>query len=408
MPRRPTLRLVSLTACVFLIAGVPLIAGLVPQAAAQRIVPALFVDDRVITQFEIEQRALFLELFNTPGDLEEEAIERLIDERLQLAEARRRGIRLTDEQIDVGMEEFAGRVNLSSEEFIEAIGQAGLSPAAFRDFVEAGLAWREVLRQRFAGRVDITDPEVDRAMSLTAQRGGVRVLLSEIILPDVPEARELAAELARITSFEAFEAAAREFSAAESADRGGRIDWVPLANVPEAVRPMLLQMRPGQVTPPIPSQEAIILLQLRALDVAESLPPASIAVDYAVALVPGAGTPAAEAEVARILGRADSCADFAAAMRNAPEEAYRRVESALSEVPADIALQLARLDEREVSTNLRQGDNVVLVMLCSRTPGGEQRPSRSEMRERLLDDRLGELADGFLAELRAAATIRRP
>lgn len=391
-----------------LIASLLLTAGLATAAAAQRIAPALFVDDRVITEFEIEQRALFLELFNTPGDLEEEAIQRLIDERLQLAEARRRGIRPTDEQIDEGMAEFAGRVNLSPEEFIEAIGDAGLAPQAFRDFVEAGLAWREVLRQRFAGRVDVTDPEVDRALSLTAQRGGVRVLLSEIILPDIPEARELAEELSRITSVDAFAAAAREFSAAESAERGGRIDWIPLTNVPEGVRPILLGMRPGEVTPPIPSQEAIILLQLRALDMAESLPPASIAVDYAVALVPGAATGEAAAEVARIRGRADSCADFAAALRNAPEAAYRRVDSALSEVPADIAMELARLDEREISTNLRQGDNVVMVMLCSRTPGGEERPSRAEVRERLLDERLGELAEGFLAELRAAATIRRP
>lgn len=398
---------------------IPLFAGLclvlaasLPAAAQNPFAPRVTVNDRVITEFEVQQRALFLRLFNTPGDLEEEAINRLIEERLQLEEARRMGVRITAEQIRDGMEEFAARAELTAEEFVEAVGEAGIAPESFMDFVEAGLAWREVMRMRFGGRINITDVEVDRALSLTAQRGGTRVLLSEVVLPDTPEtaaqAREIAAQVAQITSFGAFADAARRYSAAESAAGGGQLDWLPLANLPDAIQPILLRMQPGQVTPPIPAGGAIVLFQLRGIDDGAALPPASIAVEYARALVPGAGTAEAEAEVARLRARADTCRDLAALLRTPGEEAFVFETRPLSEVPTDVAIELAKLDENEISTNLRQGNAVVVLMLCARTPGGELRPSRSNMRERLTDRRFSALSDALMAELMAAAEIRRP
>lgn len=383
-----------------------MLAAAAPALAQNPFAPRVTVDDRAITAWEVAQRARFLELFNTPGDLEAEAIERLIDERLQLAEARRMGITVTPEQIAEGMAEFAARVDLSTEDFLQIVGQEGIEPESFSSFVEAGLAWRFVLQRRFAGRIEISDTEIDRARALSAHRGGVRVLLSEIVLPNIPEAVALAEELSRITGFEAFAAAARQYSASDSAARGGQIDWLPLANLPDGVQPILRRLRPGQVTPPIPAGEAIVLFQLRAIDLAERLPASSIQVDYARALIAGAGTPAAEAEVARLRARVDTCRDLAA-LTPGGEEAFTREERPLSEVPADIAAELDRLDEREISANLRQGGSVVLLMLCAREPGGEILPAREAQLDRMVNERVQALADGLLAELRAAATITR-
>jgi peptidyl-prolyl cis-trans isomerase SurA len=403
MPNAPMTRpLLCLVAALVLSALPPALSAQSPLQAVA------FVDERVITRFEVDQRARFLEVFNTAGDLQQVAIDRLVEERLQMAEATRMGIRLTDEQIAEGMAEFAGRANLTTDEFIAAIGEQGIAPESFRDFVIAGLAWREVLRQRFQGRVDITEVELDRGLSLTAVERQWRVLLSEIVLPDVPEAREIAPEISAITSLEVFEDAARQISGAPSAERGGRLDWIPITNLPEAAREMVLEMRPGQVTQPLFLQGAIVFLQLRGRELTPLPGPAAIAVDYAVAAVPGAGTPEGAAEVARIRARSDSCEDFAGATRNLPQEAVRRVENRLSEVPGDIALELARLDERQISTNLRQGGATLMVMLCSRVPAGEDAPDRAQMRNRMTDQRVEQLSRGLLAELRAQAVIRRP
>jgi len=388
------------------------LAAALPAAAQNPFAPRMIVNDRVITNFEVQQRALFLELFNTPGDLQAEALNRLVDERLQLIAAERLGLRPTPEQIAEGMAEFASRVDLSTDEFLNAIGQAGVAEESFVDFVTAGVAWREVVRRRFGGRVNVSDADIDRAMSLTSQRGAVRVLLSEIVLPNTPEfaaeSRELAGQIARITGFDAFADAARRFSVAESGQRGGQIDWVPLENLPEPIQPILLQLQPGQVSPPIPLQNALILFQLRSIDRRTEFAPNAISVEYARALIPGAGTPAAETEIARLRARADTCIALESLTSGLPEDRFQIIEQRLSDVPTDVAFELARLDEREFSSNLRQGDSTVLLMLCSRMPASDLRPGRDEVADRVLDQRISIMANGYLQELRADAHIRTP
>jgi peptidyl-prolyl cis-trans isomerase SurA len=120
-----------------------------PAAAQSLFAPVARVNDSVITAWEVDQRARFLDLFRTPGDTRQIAIDRLIEERLQRQAAEAAGLVPSPEAIEAGMTEFAGRVNLTVDEFIQAIGQGGVSGEAFRDFVVAGIAWRELVRQRF-------------------------------------------------------------------------------------------------------------------------------------------------------------------------------------------------------------------------------------------------------------------
>ena len=45
--------------------------------------PAIQVDEMVITKYELEQRTLFFKLLNFPGDHEEQAKKTLIEDRLK-------------------------------------------------------------------------------------------------------------------------------------------------------------------------------------------------------------------------------------------------------------------------------------------------------------------------------------
>ncbi len=395
----PMMRLIPFLAAV-------LAALFMPGAATAQnpFAPVAHVDDRVVTRHEVDQRALFLELFNTPGDLREQALERLIEERLQMAEAARLGVRLAEADVRDGMEEFAGRFELSSDEFAAAIGEGGVAVETFRAFVEAGLAWRAVLQVRFGGRFGVLDSEVDRAMSLTAQRGPVRLLLSELVLPDTPDNRELAEDLSRRASPDEFEEAARLYSAAQTRLDSGRLGWVPLAGLPEQIQTILSAMSPGQVSPPIQVEGAVVLFLLRGIDRSLNLPPSAIRVEYGRALLPAA---TAAEDLARLRARADSCVDFLPLLGHLPEAATALDGGTLASLPPDIATRLARLDAREISAEARADGTVEVLMLCSRTPGGDRLPDRAAVREGLTDRRLGQLADGLLAELRAAAVIRR-
>ncbi len=401
-------------------ATLSLTPGTVPAPAAAQglFAPAIRVNDAVVTGFELRQRALFYQILNAPGDLLKQAEKALIDERLELQAAKAMGIEVSAEEIAQGIEEFASRANMKGEAFLAAMRQAGVARETVEDFVRAGIAWREVVGQRFAPRVQITDGEIDRAIALSASRDSVRVLISEIILPaQTPEqaaqARELAAQLSKIDSFEQFAAAARQYSAAPSRARGGRLDWMPLSNLPPAIAGHILTLAPGKVTEPIPIPNGIALFQLRALE-ETGLPPERVAaVDFARFLIPGGRTEAALREAARIDGMTDGCDDLYAIAKKKPAGWLTRQTLPVEEIPQDVALELARLDRGEISTALTQrnadgGEALVVLMLCGRTVELTEDTSREEIAKLLRSQRIASYAEGYLAQLRADAIISYP
>jgi peptidyl-prolyl cis-trans isomerase SurA len=359
-----------------------------------------------VTYFELDQRRMLLELFRSPGDLDEQAREGLIEDRLKLQELRRVGLRLSEESLRTAMEEFAGRANLTLDQFLTVLAQNGVEQATLRDFVEVGISWRDYVRERFGSQVSISEADIDQALGAAGGNGtAIEVLLSEIIIPaPPPEAARvlaLAQTIAETRSTAEFESAARQYSALPSRANGGRLDWVPVANFPEPLRPLLLALAPGEVTAPIQIEGGVALFQMR--DVREVTGPApDIAlIDYAVYVAAGAD------DAARALARTDVCDDLYGVAQGLPADRLIREEVAPGAIPQDIALVLAGLDANEASAALTRdgGATVLVVMLCSRTPAALVEVDRDAIRDQLRSQRLGGYAAALLADLRASATI---
>lgn len=387
-----------------------------PQAvqAQNLFAPAVRVNDAVVTNYELRQRITFLRLLRQPGDIEAEALKGLVDDRLRAQAAGIAGITVSDAQIAAGMNEFAGRAQLTGEQLIAAIAQEGVAEETFRDFVSSGIAWRELIGGRYAPRVQITEAEIDRALALSSGSGGVRVLLSEIIIPAPPEqiaqARAQAQRISRTVSTQAgFAAQARSVSASQSRGRGGRIDWLPIGNLPPAIRSQILALSPGGITAPIEVPNAIALFMLRAIEETDAAEAEVVSVEYARYMIPGGRSAAALAEATKITNRIDSCDDLYGVNLDQDRSRLQRDTLAIADVPDDIALELARLDDNEVSTNLtvqtENGPELVLLMLCGRVNAVVEDASREDIRAQLRQQRLSSYADSLLAELRADATI---
>lgn len=388
--------------------------GNVAALAQDSFAPVVRVNDRAVTEYEINQRTLFLNALQSLGENRETAIERLIDERLQMDAADRMGIEVGEGQIEAGMEEFASRSGLSAEEFTSRIEAEGVDAESFRQFVRVGIAWREVVQGRFGPRAQVTEAEIDRALALSTSLGGVRVLVSEIFLPaTTPEARTLSTELARqisqIETIPAFAEAARTHSEASSGAQGGELDWLPLANLPLAVSSQLLTLAPGQVTEPIPVPDAIALFQLRDIQETGIPEPDVVSIDFARYFIPGGRSERALAEAARIEERVDICGDLYGIAADQPPERLEREDLPVEEIPLDVAVELAKLDEGEISTALTSGNGaeLTLLMLCGRSLAPNEDISRSEVRASLRNQRLASYAVGYLSELRADANIQR-
>ncbi|MFN3280736.1 MAG: peptidylprolyl isomerase [Tabrizicola sp.] len=379
-----------------------------PVSAEDLFTPRLYVNDRVITNYEVAQRALFLRVLRAPGNPEEEALKALTEDRLRQTEAERLGLRLTDEEVKRGMAEFASRANLTPEQFVAELEKAGIAAETFRDFVAAGLLWRQAVRARFLGQVPISEVDVDRALEASARPRALQVLARELVIP-APEGQEDAAmaraqELSDTLSGEAaFASAARRFSAAPTAGAGGRLDWLPLSNLPAAIAQKILALGPGEVSDPIAVPGAVVLFLLRDVAMDTKAEPLSVSVEWAEFLVPDDA-----AQIAKIRAAADSCTDLYAQAKGLPEDRLTVTKTGLDEVPGDVALELARLDPGEISTALTRGGYRRLLMLCGREQVVEPPPTRDQIREQVINQKLEGMAEGYMEELRSAAIIREP
>lgn len=392
------------------------IATLPAASSAQGLFdPVIKVNDSVITRYELEQRARLLSVLNAPGDPAKLAREQLIEERLKMGAARDSGLELTEEGVQAGLTEFAGRGNMGPEEFITAMEREGVAEQTVREFVTTGVTWRQLIAARFGPRVQITEADVDKALNAMTGGSSVRVLLSELIMPAPPqqaaEVRARANQLSQINSIEAFSDAARRFSAAETSRNGGKLDWMQITKLPPALRPLILSLAPGQVTDPVGLEGAIALFQLRAIEEAGVKSPDYAAIDYATYLIPGGRSEAALQQAASVAARVDTCDDLYGVVKEEPEERLSRDARKPGEIPSDIAVELAKLDPGEVSTALTrdtgEGQALVLLMLCGRTAASQQDASREEVKQRLRSDRLESHAQSYLEQLRADARIVR-
>lgn len=413
--KRTVLRMTAPIALAALCANLPALSHFDGAARAQNLfAPVVKVDDRVITAYELSQRIAYLTLLRAPGNPQKLARKQLVDEALQQEAAKQAGVALSPEELKAGMEEFTARFNLDLKQFEAALAQGGVSMETFRDFVKAGLLWRTVVRERYRGRIVISDDDVDRRLDLSRPgAAGVRVLLSEIILPAQTPAQQRAAsvratEIAEIKTLPAFATAARRYSASPSKGRSGRLDWMDLSNMPPALAAQVLPLSPGMVSNPIPIQNGIALFQMRAIEETDVTPPENVTIDYATYLIPGGNTAETQTVAANIRARADTCNDLFGLAKGTSELQLTRQAQPIKEVPTSYALELAKLDPGESSTALTtpDGQNLVFLMLCSRNRDLPEEVSRDEIRLQLLNQRLQTIANSYLEELRAAAYIK--
>ncbi|MES0861021.1 peptidylprolyl isomerase [Ruegeria sp. SCPT10] len=387
------------------------LAASAPQASAQSLFsPAIRVNQDIITWFELEQRLGFLTALGVPGGTEAEVRQALIDDRLRQQAMREAGVQAAPEDVQVGIDQLAARGQLSTEQFLQLLGEAGIEPETVRDFVADQLSWRDYISARFLSQARPSEDEINRALGQSGG-GGLQVLLSEIIIPvnqqTVAQAERLAEEISRLEGYDAFSAAAAQYSAADTRNNGGRLDWLNISNLPPALQPVLLGLKNSEITEPLSLPNAIALFQMRGVREVSTGAPNYSKIDYAIYYLPGGRSADAQAQAARLSEEIDTCDDLYGVAKGQPAEVLERIEAAPSDIPRDVAVELAKLDRNEVSTTLTRnnGQTLVFLMLCNRTRDLGEDTSRVDVANALTQQRLQAFSESLLEQLRADATI---
>lgn len=404
--------------------ALPVATSLTPGAtgAAQAQSPfsaALYVNDTPITHYEIDQRMRFIEFVGASGggDLRERAREALIEDILQRQEARRLGLRASNDDIRDGMSEFASRAELSADEMLDRLREAGIDADTFREFIHSGVLWRELVNARYGPDLRVTDAQIDQALSVAAVRPVTEILISELFLPSDPQfadaVNQLIPQIERLRTIEEFAEAARQVSAAPSREQDGRVErWIPIEEAPEPIAAAFAESAVGTIIGPIEFPGAYAFFQLRSRRDTREVPPGQTEYEYRRVGLPGGRSPENEARLARIHAGVDGCADLgplvAQVAPELPEGAVATITRNRNEIDSATAAELGRMNPGQVSGNLVQSDELVVLMLCNRRVIADPPPSRSQVRRVLFNRALESRSEVYLQQLRAEAEIRTP
>lgn len=158
--------------CVFVSLSIP--------AQAQSKIVAL-VNDEPITSYELDQRTKLLKLTTRTGS-RSKALEELIEEKLKLKEAQRRGINPSPQEVDSAFASIASRTKMSPSQLGQALGKSGVSPEALKSRLRAELAWARTVRARFRGTVNVEEADV---LASARSRGDMERSVKEFTLKQV-------------------------------------------------------------------------------------------------------------------------------------------------------------------------------------------------------------------------------
>ena len=360
------------------------------------------VNNSVITQFELDQRAKFLGALKFTGNHSELAQTQLIEERLKQSEAQKLNISASDFEIEDALKRFASRANLTLKEFNKELKRLEIYPDTFRSYVETEVIWQKLVNKKFGAQSSVSNLQLQRAKSISKFEDTIQVLLTEIIIPfskdDRSEKENLANLLKQIKSTEEFSNAAQKYSKAPTATVGGRVKWQNFDRLPGIIKPLILGLSPGQVTEPIMLTKAIALFQLR--DIRE------IKTDRTqLELLDFIKVKSDLKYLSLVQDNFHNCSDLEAIIGGQTEVTLTRKKLLSDEIPNTLVPVLDNLDQNESEIIVADGQSQ-LVIMCERN---NQLNSTAETLEQdknvLQTNRLKHLARSFLETLKDNARI---
>ncbi len=421
----------------FLLAALPAVAAPSPALVAGEGIAAVVGGDAV-SYWDVANRVKFIivtaKLSNTPDVLERirpQVIRSLIDEKLQLQEAARNDIKVSDDDISHAIADIETQRNMPPGAIDGILQDNNVPKTTFIQQVHAQLAWNKLLAKKIRPHVRISDEEIAMASRQAAlppskpatvpQELQIAVLTLSVDKPSrEAEVRKLGDKLAReMRSGASFEEVSRQFSS------GGKAEtfWVAPRQLDPHIAHALVGASKGTITEPVRTNEGYTIIKVyntRAIGGAPATPAEAPAQatetqvtlkEILLKLKPDAPNKEAGVllqiaeEVAKNPG---TCQEKSVAGLSNPEEADIEVDfrpSLLSQLPPALKLIADGLKLGEISTPFASDDGIRLYMLCDKKEVAAGTPDREQIFRMLMQQKMELEAQKYMRNLRREAFI---
>jgi peptidyl-prolyl cis-trans isomerase SurA len=391
---------------------------------------AAVVNDDIISSYDLMQRMRLLMISsglqpteeNLP-QLQQEALRSLIDEHVQMQELRRVEkaqkitIISTDKEVDEQIEDIAkgNNAGMTGAQLIAQLTSQGVGAETFRAQIRADSSWQNWISGRYGSRLRVGEDQIkafQRRQAESASKPQYQV--SEVFLDasrvgGMETAMNGATQLVtQMQQGAPFPAVARQFSAAPTAANGGDAGWISPGEMPAEVDVALEQLRPGQLSKPIPVKDGVYIIYLRdkragaksaLVDLKQVAYP--LAADATAAQVD-----AATKVLASLKPQITSCETLeATAGKIDGLVAGDLGEAEITDLAPAFQAAAGSLQVGQVSDPIRTDAGLHLIAVCGKRQSGGNAPSHDQIENRLRGQQLALISKRYLRDLRNSATI---
>ncbi len=389
--------------------------------------PTAIVNDAIITGTDVDQRVALLIAANnvkpSPEDRERlrlQVLSGLIDETLQIQEAKASDITVTKEEIDRSFAGVARSFNKPVPELRIYLRAVGSSERSLRRQIEAELSWSRYLRRKVEPFINVGDTEVAGIIArIKANQGAEEFHVKEIYLTASPEREQQVLSEARALIGEIqkgqkpFEQVAHDRSEASTAAVGGDLGWVRAGQLPETLAQAAVEMRVNQLAGPVPvpgGYSILYLVDTRTIGTSDPRDTVLNLRQISLAFKTGITTAEATDKVsafAKMTQEIRGCGDVAKAAAAFGAEVVDNDSIKVRDLPPQLQDIMLKLQIGESTPPFGSPtDGVRALVLCGRDePKVAGLPSMEQVRQQMEQRGVNLRADHKLRDLRRDAIV---
>lgn len=389
---------------------------------------AAVVNNDIISMEDLSSRvALLLASSNIPDTpanrqrLQPRVLHQMIDEQLEVQEARRLNVTVTTEEIDNAIAGIEQRNNMPKGGLDGYLKRVGIPKTTLTTELTAEIAWSKVVQNQLSEDVSISDEEINEAMAqIKEDAGQPQSHVAEIYLAvDNPSQEQDVERLAnqliqQIRAGANFSAVAQQFSQSPSSAAGGDVGWVTPSQLPPLLGQALGKMKPGEMSYPLRTPGGYYILYMIDRRILGQVNPEDVhlGLSQVVFPLPSTASPAQEqrvmAEAQQVSDAAKSCGELAKLGHDHnPPLTTRNGDVTAVQLPPGIRSEILQLKLAEASKPIRlsTAPAVAVFMVCSRKEPSAGMPTREQVSENLARARLDALARRYLLDLRRSGYV---
>ncbi|MBC9031500.1 peptidylprolyl isomerase [Sphingomonas sp. JC676] len=389
--------------------------------------PTAIVNDVVITGTDVDQRVAMivgLQKLNMTNLKPEERdqlrlamLRQLIDETLQIQEAKANEITVEPKEIEQGFNRVSKNFSRTPEEMRTWLKANGSSERSVKRQIEAEMAWSRLLRRRV--NINVGEAEVQAMIDrMKAAKGSDEFHVYEIYQNATSDrSQEVFAGMQKMIQQmrdgAPFDYLARTYSESSTKAQGGDLGWVRPAMLPDALAKAAQEMSPGQVAGPIELPTGFSILYLaekrqvlmpNPLDATLSL--RQLTINFAPGTTEAQATARAGA-FATATQAIKGCGDVAKVAGAENAEVVDKDGIVLRDLPPALQNIVMPLQIGQVTQPFGTiQDGVRVLVICGRDePKMANMPTAEQLQEQIEDQRVNLRAQRMLRDLRRDALV---